>query len=108
MADLLLPVEPPQIEMALAVGGSARALAKVAGRRLDEATLGDALETIVAQPSAQLARTLTVDVPRAATLAGGAIILRELARRLGAPLQLAAGGLREGAVARLLAAREAA
>ena len=94
--------------MALAVGGSARALAKVAGRRLDEATLGDALETIVAQPSAQLARTLTVDEPRAATLAGGAIILRELTRLLDAPFQLGAGGLREGAVARLLVAREAA
>jgi exopolyphosphatase/guanosine-5'-triphosphate,3'-diphosphate pyrophosphatase len=108
VAGLLVPVQPPPIEMALAVGGSARALAKVAGRRLDEVTLGDALETIVAQPSAQLARTLTVDEPRAETLAGGAIILRELTRLLDAPFQLGAGGLREGAAARLLAAREAA
>ena len=35
------------VETALAVGGSARALAKLAGRRLDEASLGVALETIV-------------------------------------------------------------
>ena len=35
---------PPQVETALAVGGSARSLAKLAGRRLDEATLTDALE----------------------------------------------------------------
>ena len=75
---------------------------------LIEATLGEALKTIVAQPSPQLARTLSVDEPRAATLAGGAIILRELTRLLYAPFQLGAGGLREGAAARLLAARQAA
>jgi exopolyphosphatase/pppGpp-phosphohydrolase len=63
---------------------------------------------IVSQPSVQLAHALSVDEPRAATLAAGAIILRELTRRLGVPLQLAGGGLRDGAAARLFAASEAA
>jgi exopolyphosphatase/guanosine-5'-triphosphate,3'-diphosphate pyrophosphatase len=108
VVDLLHPIEPPQISTALAVGGSARALGKLAGRRLDETTLGRALELIVSQPSASLARLLSLDPPRAATLAGGAVILRELSRLLGAPFQLGAGGLREGAAARLLRAREAA
>ena len=64
-------------------------------------------DTIVAQPSRDLARQLSLDEPRAATLAAGAIILRELTRCLGTPLQLGAGGLREGAAARLLATRAA-
>jgi exopolyphosphatase/guanosine-5'-triphosphate,3'-diphosphate pyrophosphatase len=108
VAEALAALEPPAVETALAVGGSARALAKLEGRRLDEGALTEALETITAQPAAELARTLSVDEPRAATLAGGAIILREVSRRLGVPLQLGAGGLREGAAARMLGTREAA
>ena len=108
VAGLLTAVRPPEIATALAVGGSARSLAKLAGRRLDEETLTATLETIVSQPSRRLADTASIDRPRAATLAGGAIILRELTRLLGAPFQLGAGGLREGAAARLLATRRAA
>jgi exopolyphosphatase / guanosine-5'-triphosphate,3'-diphosphate pyrophosphatase len=99
---------PPRVQTALAVGGSARAVAKITGRRLDEASLEDVLRTIVSQPSEQLARAMSLDAPRAATLAGGVIILLELTRRLGVPLQLAGGGLREGAAARLLRSRAAA
>jgi exopolyphosphatase/pppGpp-phosphohydrolase len=101
-------MKPPEVRTALAVGGSARALAKLAGHTLDEAALDRALARIVSERTAQLARSLSVDEPRAATLAAGAIILCELTRRLGAPLQLASGGLRDGAAARLLSAREAA
>jgi exopolyphosphatase/guanosine-5'-triphosphate,3'-diphosphate pyrophosphatase len=108
VAGLLARVEPPQVETALAVGGSARSLAKLVGRRLDEEALDAALDRVVSEPSPQLARTLSLDEPRAATLAGGALILRELTRCLGVPFQLGAGGLREGAAARLLATRAAA
>jgi exopolyphosphatase/guanosine-5'-triphosphate,3'-diphosphate pyrophosphatase len=108
VADVLASLDPPTVETALAVGGSARALAKLEGRRLDEEALTDALGTITSHPAAELARTLSLDGPRAATLAGGAIILREVSRRLGVPLQLGAGGLREGAAARMLGTREAA
>jgi exopolyphosphatase/guanosine-5'-triphosphate,3'-diphosphate pyrophosphatase len=108
VAELLAPMETPTIGTGLAVGGSARALARITGRTLDEQSLDRSLAMIVSQPAAELAHTLSVDEPRAATLAGGAIILRELTRRLGVPLQLAGGGLRDGAVARLFRAREAA
>ena len=108
VAGLVAPLDPPEVESALAVGGSARSLAKIAGRRLDEEALTGVLRTIVAQPSRDLARQLSLDEPRAATLAAGAIILRELSRCLGTPFQLGAGGLREGAAARLLATRRAA
>ena len=108
VADQFEAVSPPRVKTALAVGGSARALAKLMGRKLDETNLKAALRTIVSQPADELARSASLDAPRAATLAGGAIILLELTRLLDVPLQLAAGGLREGAAARLLAKRQAA
>jgi exopolyphosphatase/guanosine-5'-triphosphate,3'-diphosphate pyrophosphatase len=108
VAGLFDEVDPPQIGTALAVGGSARALAKLAGRRLDAETLERTLDRIVAQPAEELARATSLEPSRAATLAGGAIILLEVTRRLGSPLQLAGGGLREGAASRLLASTRAA
>jgi hypothetical protein len=98
----------PDIGTAIVVGGSARTLARLEGRRLDEAALERALALAVSSPAAVLACATGIDVAPAATLAGGAIILLELVRRLGVPLRLGDGGLREGAAARLLAAREAA
>jgi exopolyphosphatase/guanosine-5'-triphosphate,3'-diphosphate pyrophosphatase len=108
VADLFSEVRPPDVGTALAVGGSARALARLAGRTLDSDTLERTLDLITSQPAEQLARSTSADASRAATLAGGTIILLEVTRRLGVPLQLAGGGLREGAAARLLAPREAA
>ena len=89
---------------ALAVGGSARALAArrpAAGR--GRARPGARARRFAVGAGAR--PPATVDATRAATLAGGATILREVTRLLGQPLQLAGGGLREGAVARLLARR---
>jgi exopolyphosphatase/guanosine-5'-triphosphate,3'-diphosphate pyrophosphatase len=108
VADLFADVPPPEVGTALAVGGSARALARLTGRHLDADTLERTLDVITSQPVGQLARTTSADAARAATLAGGTIILLEVTRRLGVPLRLAGGGLREGAVARLLAPLEAA
>jgi exopolyphosphatase/guanosine-5'-triphosphate,3'-diphosphate pyrophosphatase len=108
VAALFAEVEPPPVGTALVVGGSARALSKLVGRRLDEHALDRAIDLVASHSAEQLARTTAVDAARAATLAGGAIILREATRRLGVPLQLAGGGLREGAVTRLLARRDAA
>jgi exopolyphosphatase/guanosine-5'-triphosphate,3'-diphosphate pyrophosphatase len=106
--EMLGALRPPPIAAALAVGGTARTLARLTGRRLEETALDQALARIVLQPAVELARSLEVDEARAATLAGGAIILRALTRQLGVPLQLAGGGLRDGAAARLLGQRPAA
>ena len=107
VASELEPVRPPATGTALVVGGAARALARLEGRRLDVAALGRALDLVATRPAADVARSTGLDPQRAATLAGGAVILLELARRLG-PLHVGDGGLREGAVARLLAECEAA
>ncbi len=99
---------PPLPELALAVGGSARVLRKLTGRALGARELQGALKTLAKRPSADVARSLGVDRARARTLPAGAVLFAEVQRRLGVPLKVARGGLREGAVAALLARLEAA
>ncbi len=102
-SDLFAEVEPPVTELALAVGGSARALAKLVGPVLGEDELTRALELSSARRSAKVARSFGLDEQRARVLPAGAIVLREVTRRLGRPLRLARGGLREASVSRMLA-----
>ncbi len=101
--ELFADVDPPEADLALAVGGSARALAKIVGPSLGEDELTAALQLSSAKRSAKVARTFGIDEPRARVLPAGAIVLREVTRRLGRPLRLARGGLREAAVGRILA-----
>ena len=106
--ERLADLEAPAVGSVLAVGGSARAVSRLAGRRLDEEALERALELIGSRSVERLTRELPVGAARAATLAGGATILLGVATRLGRPLELGRAGLREGAVNRLLARRQAA
>ena len=99
---------PPIPRTALVVGGSARGLARLVGRTLDERALAEALELGTAVPSGALARTRGLDEQRARVLPAGAVILREVVALLGVPLELGRGGLREGALDELVAERLAA
>ena len=101
-------IVPPRPHAALAVGGSARAIAKLVGRRLGERELDDALELLSARRAAKVARLYRIDVERARVLPAGALILAEVVRRLGVPLRLGRGGLREGVALSLLAEARAA
>lgn len=96
-------VEPPPAERAFAVGGSATSLRRLAGPRLDVATLERALATLVAAPAATVAQQTGIAPERVRLLPAGVVVLAQVAQRLG-PLEVAAGGLREG-VLRELAAR---
>jgi exopolyphosphatase/guanosine-5'-triphosphate,3'-diphosphate pyrophosphatase len=107
-ARQLRSLAPPRPGAALAVGGSARGLARLVGPTLDEATLGEALALTTALRSAKLARVHRLDPRRARVLPAGAIILREVVRLLEVPLELGRGGLREGILAELFARAEAA
>jgi exopolyphosphatase/guanosine-5'-triphosphate,3'-diphosphate pyrophosphatase len=93
----LREVAAPRPDVALAVGGTARALARSAGERLDV----DAIDAVVAacagRSVAKTARALELDPARAATLVGGAILLGEVARLLDRDLRVVRGGVREGA-----------
>ena len=106
--EALSPLAPPPTGAALAVGGTARALARLVGRELGEAQVERGLELAGSRRAAKLARTFGLSEHRARTLPAGAVILREVGRVLGTPLSLGDGGLREGAVAGMLAERLAA
>jgi exopolyphosphatase/guanosine-5'-triphosphate,3'-diphosphate pyrophosphatase len=97
-------LSPPRPGAALAVGGSARALAKLVGRRFDAGDAATAVKILSRRRSAKVARDVGIDPRRASTTLAGALILGEVSRLLGRPLSLGRGGLREGAA--LALARE--
>jgi exopolyphosphatase/guanosine-5'-triphosphate,3'-diphosphate pyrophosphatase len=99
--------EPPAPRLTLAVGGSARALKRICGARIDAGDLEQALALLADTPTAVLARRYGIGEERARTLAAGAVILSGLQGALGTPLKVVRGGLRDGALL-TLAAEQAA
>jgi len=99
---------PPLPQAALAVGGSARAVAGVVGPKLGRSELEDAVELLAETPSDEIVGRYGVDPDRVRTLAAGAVILAAMQARLGVPLRAVRGGLREGAVLELAERRAAA
>jgi exopolyphosphatase / guanosine-5'-triphosphate,3'-diphosphate pyrophosphatase len=106
--DAFADLTPPLPLGALATGGTARALRRIATRQLGQKQFDDALGLLAESPSAEIAVRYGFPVQRARTLAAGAIVLREAHRRLGVKLEVARGGVREGILLELLAAAEAA
>jgi exopolyphosphatase/guanosine-5'-triphosphate,3'-diphosphate pyrophosphatase len=96
--DVFAHLEPPTVEAALVVGGSARAARRLVGAELGEAELAEALEIVEATPPREVARRFGVDRARADILPAGVILLAEVQRRLGVTLHVCGGGIREGAV----------
>ena len=96
--EALGTLAPPPTRLALATGGSARALAKLVGRTFDAGDVDAAVRRLSRRRSAKVAREAGIDRDRAGTMLAGAILLGEAASALGRPLTLARGGLREGAL----------
>jgi len=93
--ETLAGIAIPPVERALAVGGSATSLRRLAGARLEPATLERALATLVAAPAVDVAAQLRIAPERARLLPAGIVVLAAMAARVG-PLDVARGGLREG------------
>lgn len=91
-------VAPPRVDVALAVGGSARAVSRLVGPWLGEAELTEALRILDACAPRGVSRRYGVERSRARTLPGGAAILAQVQTLLDAPLHVCSGGIREGAV----------
>ena len=102
--DALAPIEPPAAEAALAVGGSARAARRLVGSVLGETELAEAMRLVETSSPREIVACFGVDPARAEILPAGVILLAEVQRKLGVPLRVCTGGIREGAV---LASREA-
>jgi len=96
-AEAFGAVVPPVAQLGLAAGGTARALRRMT-ERLDPKGLEDAIETLAGLRRAKVSKRWAISPQRAATLLAGTILLAEAQRRIGVPLELASGGVREGSV----------
>ncbi len=98
---------PPAAAIALAVGGTATSLHRIAGRDLDRSSLERALEALGSAPSAAVAARFELDPERVRLLPGGILVLAAASGCLGLTPVIADGGLREGVLLELLAGRVA-
>ena len=89
-------IEVPHPAEAVAVGGSAASLARLAGRILDAGAFARALSELVAAPIQEVARRFGLEAERVRLLPAGLVILEVASQCFGAPLAVAGGGLREG------------
>lgn len=100
VATVLEEVEVPAVERALAVGGSATSLRRLAGPLLDRDSLQRALTALAAAPAATLAHETRIAPERVRLLPAGIVVLAAVADLVG-PLEVARGGLREGILCEL-------
>jgi exopolyphosphatase/guanosine-5'-triphosphate,3'-diphosphate pyrophosphatase len=89
-------LSPPLPGRALAVGGSATSLGRVAGRQLDGPAFARALYLLGTEPSTDLGRRIGVDPRRVRLLPGALLLLEAMATQLRMPLTVSRGGIREG------------
>lgn len=99
---------PPQPELALATGGSARAIARIVGHAYGTRELEQVVRALARRPAERTAKALGVPLHRARTLLAGALVLEEVAGLLGVDFTPARGGIREGLALQLAAEQLAA
>lgn len=99
--ELLEAIEPPPVATARATGGTARALQKLVGSTLGAPELEEALSVVSQRKAKDVERTYGVPRWRARLLPAGVTILAALHDTLGVELEVARGGLREGAALEL-------
>jgi exopolyphosphatase/guanosine-5'-triphosphate,3'-diphosphate pyrophosphatase len=103
-AAAFVELEPPQVVLTLAVGGSARAARRLVGPWLGDAELTEALRLVETTAPRAISRRFGVDRSRARILPAGVAILAQVHELLGVPLHVCDGGIREGAVLATMAA----
>jgi exopolyphosphatase / guanosine-5'-triphosphate,3'-diphosphate pyrophosphatase len=96
VARALQGFDAPHPVEAVAVGGSAASLQRLAGPLLDAAAFHRSLRLLAAERAADVAKRFRLDVERARLLPAGLLILEAASELFGASLQIGRGGLREG------------
>jgi exopolyphosphatase/guanosine-5'-triphosphate,3'-diphosphate pyrophosphatase len=96
--DALGGLRVPAPVAAYAVGGSATSLGRLVGPVLDHESLSHAIDVLCAEPAAAVARRFDLHLERARVLPAGMLVLDAASTLLSLPLQIAAGGLREGVI----------
>jgi exopolyphosphatase / guanosine-5'-triphosphate,3'-diphosphate pyrophosphatase len=95
-------LEPPRARSAVAVGGTATSLRRLVGAELAHETLERGIRVLSSTPIAELAHRFDLDPERVRLLPAGILVLDVLSDRLGLPLRIARGGLREGVILELV------
>jgi exopolyphosphatase/guanosine-5'-triphosphate,3'-diphosphate pyrophosphatase len=95
-------LDPPAVELALAVGGSATTLLSLDGNEVDPESLAFLLAEFTAEPVLPTAVRLGLHPDRTRLLPAGIMLLSRASELLRKPLRIARGGLREGVILELL------
>lgn len=95
-SELVGRLDPPPVDEAIAVGGSATALTMMLGRPLDRAGLNPLMLQFTAGPAEDVARIWGIDSQRIRLMPAGIALLSAFADLLAVPLRVGGGGLREG------------
>jgi exopolyphosphatase/guanosine-5'-triphosphate,3'-diphosphate pyrophosphatase len=94
--EALGDINVPHPSEAVAVGGSAASLRRLAGPVLDPETFTRSLGLLASVGATEVARRFSLDRERVRLLPAGLLILQAAAERFGTALQIAQGGVREG------------
>lgn len=103
VAGVFEGLETPGVERAVAVGGSATSLRKLVGAELVHDTLERAIQILCTVEIDAVARRFELDPRRVRLLPAGMLVLETLSDRLGMPLTIGKGGLREGVIIEMVA-----
>ncbi len=93
----------PPVARAVACGGSASSLRRLAGAELSHEALARAIRLLASAPAADIAERFELEPERVRLLPAGVLILDAAAASLEQELKVSGGGLREGVVLRLAA-----
>lgn len=105
--DMFMEFTFPQVDLAIAIGGSASSLRRMVGGVLEHETMERAIRLITRNAASEMADDFGLDIERLQVLPAGIMILEDIGDRLGLPLRIGKGGLREGKLLELLAAQPA-
>ncbi|HUO74262.1 MAG TPA: hypothetical protein VMU39_26050 [Solirubrobacteraceae bacterium] len=96
IAEVLGGDAAPHPAEAVAVGGAATSLRRLAGPVLDADAFTRSLALLARERSGEVARRLSLDRERVRLLPAGLLLLQACSELLGTALQIARGGVREG------------
>ena len=91
----------PPVARAVASGGSATSLRRMAGGELSHEALERAIRLLASAPASELAERFELDPERVRLLPAGVLILEAVGDALGLSLKIGNGGIREGVVLEL-------
>src|SRR3954468_22479003 len=101
-------LELPQIDKAVAVGGTATSLRRLVGAELAHETLERGIRILAESPAAEVAERFDLAPERVQLLPAGMLVLEELSDLIELPLSIGNGGLREGVILSGVAEAQAA